>query len=213
MTIQKESGPCEVTQGCFDLSGGRPSLDLVNTLEGRLEGPRDRLGSYGDLVAWAEAAGLVEPAAAETLRREAGGRPEEAQLAVSTARGLREAFFAIFSSVASGSPPPHAALEALNEALPEALGALRLAATREGFEWRWSLEGGRLDRILAPVVRDAAELLTSQEIQRVRECEAETCAWLFLDQSRNRSRRWCDMNVCGNRAKARRFYERSKGTE
>jgi predicted RNA-binding Zn ribbon-like protein len=64
---------------------------------------------------------------------------------------------------------------------------------------------------MAPsVVRSIPRLLTSPEAGRVRQCESETCAWLFLDQSRSRSRRWCDMKVCGDRAKARRHYERNK---
>ncbi len=210
MAAGKGPGPSELKHDSFDLSGGRPCLDLVNTLERRLLEPRDRLGSYEDLVSWAEAAGVVAPTVAGILQKEAGERLDEARLALSAARDLREILFAVFSAVAGGTSLSPAALDALNDALPVALGALQLAATRDGFEWRWSLDRGGLDRVLAPVVRDAAELLTSQEIRRVRVCEAESCAWLFLDQSRNRSRRWCDMSVCGNRAKARRFYERSK---
>ncbi|MBI4413448.1 MAG: CGNR zinc finger domain-containing protein, partial [candidate division NC10 bacterium] len=78
------------------------------------------------------------------------------------------------------------------------------------FAWRWTGDGQRLDRMLWAVTRSAADLLTSGELAAVRECEAETCAWLFMDRSRNRSRRWCDMKACGNRAKARRHYERKK---
>ena len=69
---------------------------------------------------------------------------------------------------------------------------------------------GALDRPLWPVLRSAAALLTSDDIARIRECAAERCAWLFIDHSRNRSRRWCDMRDCGNRAKARRHYARAK---
>ncbi len=195
----------------FDLSGARLCLDFANTLESRRGAePRERLTVYGDLVGWAGQAGLIGKDEAEALRAVAAKRPQEAERALATARRLREATFAIFSSVADGEPAPEAALAALNAALPDALSALRLNPAGQAFEWSWSLEERGLERILPPVVRDAAELLTSVELTRVRECESDTCAWLFLDQSRNRTRRWCDMGVCGNRAKARRHYARRK---
>lgn len=213
MSTREDSGSGTTDRSPFDLSGGRACLDLANTLEDRLKEPRDRLRSYADLVSWAQAAGVLDSAAANAFRKEARKHPADAQRALATARALRETFYAVFTSVAGGRSPSPAALDALNEALPGALGTLRLAATRDGFEWRWALGAGGMERVLAPVVRDAAELLTSGEVQRVRVCESETCAWLFLDQSRNRSRRWCDMSVCGNRAKARRYYERSRSEE
>jgi predicted RNA-binding Zn ribbon-like protein len=63
---------------------------------------------------------------------------------------------------------------------------------------------------LWPIVLAAAELLTSAGRARVRECAAHGCGWLFLDTSRSQRRRWCTMASCGNRAKARRFYERTR---
>ena len=98
----------------------------------------------------------------------------------------------------------------LNAALPPALARLELRAVEGRFEWSWTLAGDELDAMLAPVIESAAELLTSVEHARIGECESTTCGRLFLDRSRNRSRRWCDMTVCGNRAKARRHYRRSK---
>jgi len=77
--------------------------------------------------------------------------------------------------------------------------------------WRWEfVDGEELDSMLWPIVRDAAELLTSRDFDRVTECSGSDCTWLFADKSRNRSRRWCDMAECGNRSKARRFYRRQK---
>ncbi|UCC71639.1 MAG: ABATE domain-containing protein [Gemmatimonadota bacterium] len=195
----------------FELSGGRLCLDLANTVDDRPADQRkELLGSYSDLVAWAEQARVVTSEEAEVLHEEAARRPEEAQGTLAAARRLREALFAIFSCVANGQSPPEGALAVLNTALPGAMSALRVAAAGGVFEWRWSLDERGLDRILSPVIRDAAELLTSPDLSRVRLCESESCGWLFLDKSRNRTRRWCDMSVCGNRAKARRHYERKK---
>lgn len=210
MTAHQHPESSPGTTDHFDLSGGRPCLDFANTLEGRLDEVRERLGSYGDLVSWAGQAGLVDEGVESELRREAEERPRDAEGVLAVARTLREALYTIFSSVAAGEAPGAESVSRLNEALPEAMGAFRLAPSDPGDEWRWALSGPGLYRVLAPVVRDAAELLTSTEVGRVRECESETCAWLFLDRSRNRSRRWCDMSVCGNRAKARRHYERRK---
>jgi predicted RNA-binding Zn ribbon-like protein len=87
----------------------------------------------------------------------------------------------------------------------------RLIPIKNGFTWDTNGKKDELDWMLKPVVRSAAELLTSDELTRVKECaDDKGCGWLFLDKSRNRSRRWCDMKDCGNRAKAKRFYERKQ---
>lgn len=195
----------------FDFSGGRLCLDFTNTVEDRpLEDRKEQLVDYSDLVSWAEQAGVVGGEEAEALRGEAARQPAKAQTVLTAARDLREVLFDIFAAVAVGDAPPERSLITLNAALPDALGALRIAAEEGAFEWRWAREGRGLDRVLLPVIRDAAELLTSPEVSRVRVCESENCDWLFFDQSRNRTRRWCDMSTCGNRAKARRHYERKK---
>ena len=212
MTTHGHSLPPPGTIGSFDLSGGRPCLDFANTLEDRLGEVRDRLTTFEDLVSWGGEAGLLVEGMNAELRKEAAEHPREAEGVLSAAKDLREALYAIFSSVATGEAPEGEAVALLNDALPEAMGAFRLAPARPGLEWEWALSGAGLHGILAPLVKDAAELLTSPEVGRIRECESETCAWLFLDQSRNRSRRWCDMNTCGNRAKARRHYERSRAS-
>jgi predicted RNA-binding Zn ribbon-like protein len=194
----------------FELSGGRLCLDLANTLDERPgPAPRERLRRYDDLVAWGEQAGLLSAALARRLRAEAERRPQAAAATVHRAHELREALFQAFSALAAGRAAPSQALAVLNRALPRALGRLRLGREGAGFRWAWD-EGAGLDRMLWPVVRSAAELLVSPDRERVRECAAETCSWLFLDESRNRSRRWCDMTVCGNRDKVRRFYTRRR---
>jgi predicted RNA-binding Zn ribbon-like protein len=97
----------------------------------------------------------------------------------------------------------------MNAALPEALPRC-IGTGPDGFAWRFAHDERDLAPLLAPVVRAAAELLTSDELVRIRECGSDTCFWLFLDRSKNGTRRWGDMKVCGNRAKARRHYQREK---
>jgi predicted RNA-binding Zn ribbon-like protein len=197
----------------FELTGGSPCLDLVNTVSRRPTGrPEDHLRRYSDLVAWAEQSRLLTAGEALRLRRDAARRPGPASRALERARSLREALYALFSSVAADRRPPPDALAALNTALGPSLAQLRLEPSTRGFTWRFA-HSDSLDRILWPVVRSAAELVTSDDVHRVRECAGRSCAWLFLDHSRNHKRRWCDMRVCGNREKARRFYERVKKKE
>jgi predicted RNA-binding Zn ribbon-like protein len=196
----------------FELSGGHPALDFANTVSRRIapEDDHERLTHYGRLVSWAEQAGLVTTRDGERLRTEAGARSRAAAAALRRAVALREAIFGVFVAIARGEPTPAAALDAVNAALPSAMAALRVSAERSGFAWRFAHDGTDLAPMLAPILRSAADLLTSGDLVRVRECGADTCFWLFLDGSKNGTRRWCDMKVCGNRAKARRHYQREK---
>lgn len=204
-------GGVETPEGfLFELTGGHLCLDLVNTLdERRNDVPRELLNSFVDLVAWGLQAGAVDESAAQALRRTAQARPRAAALALHRARLLREALYAIFSAAAGLRVLPAQAVDQLNTALVPALAArrLELIAGRPG--WVFVEQNPpNLDRVLWPAILSAAELLTSADLFRVCECAGERCAWLFLDRSKNQSRRWCDMTVCGNRAKARRHFSR-----
>ena len=192
------------------LVGGRPCLDFCNTLDPRESPrPRDFLPSYGDLVAWAERAGLVAAAEARSLVAEARTRPAAAGAVFEEALVLREALFRVFSSVAARELVDAADLEILNGVLQRAGARARLTGSGPGFAWSWSGDG-ELERPLWLVARSAAELLTSDELERLRKCAGRLCGWLFLDASKNRSRRWCSMESCGSRAKMRRLYARRR---
>ena len=195
----------------FDRSGGRLCLDFANTVSDRPAAPEDHLQRYGDLVAWARQAGLLDRPRAQLLERQASPRPAAAEAVLQRARALREILYRLLSAAAAGRVAPDALL-ALNAVLPAALSHRRLVAGPAGFRWEWQRLPDGLDAMLWPVAHSAAELLASEERTALRECAADTCGWLFLDHSRNHSRRWCDMKVCGNRVKARRHYERSRRT-
>ncbi len=196
----------------FEMSGGADCLDFANTIEGRAgESPRERLDSYAGLLSWGLQAGLLEEGQARALEREAGRHPRLAESVLARGRELREAIFRIFSAVAAGRPLAAVDLATLNASLSQALARRRVSVVAGRPGWVWDEDERALDRPLWPVAAAAAELLLSPELERVRECAAGTCAWLFLDRSRNRSRRWCDMTVCGNRDKARRHRARGRG--
>ncbi len=195
----------------FDLDGGRLALDFVNTADWRGGVRRlELLEGYADLVAWGLQAGVLEPAQARAMLREAAARPAKAAAALEGARAFREALFAVASAVAAGTAPPPADLRRVEAAVRKAASHAQLVGGRSGVRWRWD-PAPALDRVLWPVARDAGDLLTSPVISRLRECAADTCTWLFLDESRNASRIWCSMRSCGNRAKARRHYARTRG--
>jgi predicted RNA-binding Zn ribbon-like protein len=174
------------------------------------EGAHEQLATYRELVGWFLRNRVIGPSRAKRLLRAARERPAEAEAVRRRAIGLREALYHLFSALVAGDPPDPRDQEALNEWLPAAFARRRLAYDGERFGWRESAREDELDRVLWPVVWSAAELLTSPALARVRECANDPCGWLFVDMSRNRSRRWCDMASCGNQVKARRHYARVK---
>ena len=194
------------------LLGGELCLDFVNTVEYRgSDRVHEFLESYSDLVLWSQHADSLTDEQAKRLLREVQQRQEEVDGVFRQAIALRETIYNIFTSVTGGCLPDSASLETLNVFLVEALSQLRVVYTGKGFIWNWAGNDKTLDRVLWPIVQSAAELLTSDESSRVKQCAG--CGWLFVDRSRNHSRRWCDMRVCGNRAKARRHYQRSRKRE
>ena len=174
--------------------------------------PRDRdddeLVDYAGLVGWCAARGLVDEREASELTAQATRRPAEAAEALDAARSLRALLYQIFSRIGRGGDPDAGQIEELNHRLRKYLPARRLALEGSAVRWAWRHAPYQLDLLLGPIVWSAADLLTSPEAERLKLCVADDCGWLFIDGSRNRSRRWCDMSDCGNRAKARRFRER-----
>jgi predicted RNA-binding Zn ribbon-like protein len=198
------------TAASLELVGGSPCLDFTNTVSTR-RGPtqRDYLVRYADLVAWSAHAGLLAEGDVRSLLRQAERQPEAAASVLARARAWREALFRLFSAIAAGRSPRPADLTLLNEALREALAHLAVGQAGGAFGWRWHDQG--LDRMLWPVMRSAADLLTSPDLRRVRQCaRGPGCDWLFVDRSKNHSRRWCSMSLCGSHHKTQRYYARRR---
>jgi predicted RNA-binding Zn ribbon-like protein len=195
----------------FEYTGGTLPLDFVNTVDGRAnERQKELLTDYERLLQWAEGAEVITAKTGDRLRRLASEAPGQAQSALRHATQLREAIHDIFSAVVERRGIPGAALGQLNAAVQNAADHARIVHTNRRFAWEWSLPDSSLDSMLWPVARAASELLTSDDLVYVRSCASETCAWLFLDRTKNHRRRWCEMKTCGNRDKARRYYQRQK---
>lgn len=218
-----------VTAGALIAMGRDLSLDFANTVEWHAgPHPEERLTSYDKAVEWAERAGVLTDTQAQSLLARGKADPAEQEEALGRIVALREAIYRVFSAVAHNRSPDIADIELLNAELSLAMGHLRLvpadhsgasSAERAGvevaqvapdFDWSWAGVEDDLTSVIWPVARAATGLLTSPELAKVRECADDACGWLFLDHSRNGSRRWCDMADCGNRAKARRYRERRK---
>lgn len=194
----------------FDFSGGALCLDFANTTGDRRFCHEEKLAACNELLRWFAEAGVLGEDRRSRLSREAARRPRVAGAFFRHAIRLRERLYRIFSALAAGRSPGKSELEQLNRDLAAALRNLRVEPAGEGFAWSWAPSANGFDRLLWPVVRSAGDLLTSEEAGLVRECASERCSWLFVDRSRTHRRRWCDMKVCGNRAKARRHYQRKK---
>ena len=200
----------------ISLIGGRLCLDFVNTIgarriaaSGQLTIRDEKLTSYEDLVAWAHHAGALSVVEAEWALREVELRPHEAGKVLTDARRLREALYRILKSILGRQQPSERDLGILNEELEIARDAERLDIDGAGFLWDWKSDRA-LDKVLWAVSLSAAELLTRDDLTRLRQCGGDDCGWIFLDTTRNRSRHWCDIRDCGNRDHVRRFRLRQR---
>jgi predicted RNA-binding Zn ribbon-like protein len=194
----------------WPLRGGTPCLDFANTEAYRGTGhDMDLIHSYEMLVAWSLAAGVLHPSEAGPLLRAANDAPDAAAALLSRAKELRRAIHVVMRSVAHRAAPPEAALASLNAFLADSQGHGQIVGVEEGYEVRFCPE----DDMALPIWRltdSAARLLLSLERHNVRECAGHECGWLFLDTTKNHSRRWCDSADCGNRSRVRAYARRKR---
>ena len=195
--------------GNLSLLGGCPCLDFVNTLDLRgTDLPLEFLHTYQDLVAWSRHAGTISTQEAGIISQRSKNRPSKQTKVLGKAIKLRETIYRVFSSLSEGRPAATEDLAVFNKFLSRTMKNSQIVRTKDGYNWDSKGEMAKLDWILNPLIRSAADLLISDERKSVKKCGDPACGWLFLDTSRNKSRRWCDMSDCGNRAKASRFYKK-----
>ncbi len=178
-------------------------LDFVNTLDLRRSLRVEGLRTHGDLVAFLRERGLVDEGRARALDRRAEAEPAWAAARLDAARALRESLFDVLSAAVRGDAAPQGPLAAVNAALAQAAAPPRLVAHEGRLDLRW----GTGEEPLAAVLRSAAELVSGDELRRVRECPGspgKACGWLFVDRTKNGNRVWCVGGLCGNRTRAHR---------
>jgi predicted RNA-binding Zn ribbon-like protein len=186
-------------------------VDFANTVAWRgSDKPTDEMADYKSFLAWGEREGILLKPLVEALTEEAAQRSDEAQRAFMRAITLREAIYRTLFAVANKMPRDEADVALLNASYREAMEHKSLTEYEEGFIWSWEGEQKDLNAPTWRIAQSAANLLTSEYIHRLKSCPGEGCAWLFVDTTRNASRRWCDMQVCGNRAKVKRHRAGAK---
>lgn len=199
----------ESRAGSLSLVGGVLALDFANTAGAReTDAPIEHLLTAADVVAWAAHAGSIGPAAAKRASSVVNADNQAARKLLRHAVQLRDAIYAVGAAIAGGDAPLQPDLRTLKDVVHRTMTGAELAPVAAG--------GYRLDfsrapaeaALLGPIASSAIDLLATAPFERIKQCPAHDCGWLFLDASKNNARRWCDMATCGNRTKATRFRER-----
>jgi len=194
----------------LELIGGHPALDFANTAGNHESDHRSEwLTSYAEVTGWARRAGLLDDAGERALDRAAERLTEEAERARREIVDLREAVYRLYAALAQRQAPHTDDLAALHAARVRALVAAE-PVWMDGYALQWSDEGTDLLRPVHPVAAAALDLLDSGDLARLKQCGNHPCGWLFIDRSRNRSRRWCSSRDCGNLTRVRRFRKRQR---
>ena len=197
--------------GNIKLLGGRLCLDFVNTLDWRgTDTPQEFLNTFQDLVSWSRHVGICSRQETRKLFAIAERSDAEAKSVLNRAVKLRETIYRLFSESIADRHPAREDLTVFNINLSRSMKDSQIAVIKKGYAWDITGNKMKPDWILNPIVYSAAEILVSDELKKVKTCADSTCGWLFMDVSRNQSRRWCDMKDCGNRAKATRFYQKKQ---
>lgn len=204
----KESQPY-----AFGRIGGALCLDFTNTASwSAARRTAEHLHVFGDLIRWCREGGIISPEAVLVLSEDAEQNPAEATAILTEAKKLRETLYRIFIAVCRRKYPARSDLHFLNETLEKAPVHIEVQRRHKVFCCKRKPGGSGVAKLLGPVAWSAAELLTAANREQIKCCASETCGWLFLDTTKNHSRRWCDMADCGSKAKAKRYYHR-KTTE
>jgi predicted RNA-binding Zn ribbon-like protein len=211
MKTQLTTAPPEVPSraGSLALVGGALCLDFANTSSGRGT-PRclEHLREWQHLLAWAEHVGVIDRRGRSAIEAASHNTPPSRESVLGRALKLREAIHAIFHAAALDGDVPPRTIAVLNEVLSEAMSRAQVCRLGDRYAWSWTSQPMGPAQLLWPIARSAAELMIGPELGRVKVCPGESCGWLFVDRTRNGSRRWCEMEVCGSRAKMRRYHRR-----
>lgn len=197
----------------YMMVGERLCMDFINTVSWRESGEkrRDWFTSYAKLIDWCIHAEVLTEQQVKALLLKAEKKPYEAEDVLIQAIEMREVMYRIFKSISKETSPHQPDLERFNEFVSHFYQTLQIIHDKDQYMLKFKHSEKNLDTMLPPILQSAVNLLVSKnDLERVKQCEGDLCGWLFFDTSRNRSRRWCSMADCGNRAKARRFYQKEK---
>jgi predicted RNA-binding Zn ribbon-like protein len=193
----------------FQLVGGHPATDFINTLDWRFResGAEELLKRFTDLVRFMIQSKLISAAQGRRLVNAVDDRSAERTL--KTARILRESLADFLYARLDGRQPSSHCVSRLQEHFQDARAHQKLAWKKGLVEWTWN-EDDKATLPLHILSSRASDLIVSTDLANIRACCNPECRWIFVDVSKNHTRRWCSMKICGNRMKARKFYAQNK---
>ncbi|MCG8569008.1 MAG: CGNR zinc finger domain-containing protein [Spirochaetes bacterium] len=192
------------------LEGGHYVLDFINTVEGRDSDEfKEQLFDFLDVLAWCRKVKLLSSYHIKKLYQRAIKNQEKAEKCYKSVIRLRNILYEIFNSLAENKEIDDYSWFIFNKRLKTALYHYKLIKKNHQFKWGFKAGKNPLQFVQYPLLKGAAELLMDLDLKRLKKCPMSDCGWLFLDISRNNSRKWCSMETCGNRAKAQRFYNKN----
>jgi len=211
MTVIRSS-PSPSRAGSLDLIADDLALDFANTESGRgFPSHEDHLREARHVAQWLKHAKALPAEDADWLAKQVLRRADLAADLLAEAIALREAIHAIGGALGRRAKPPEASLAALSALHARFVAHAALAPGVLSCRWRWSVRAAPVEAALGPIALAAVRLFTQGDFHRIRACGGHACGWLFYDRSKNNRRRWCEMEVCGNRAKQRRLAARRRG--
>ena len=209
MTARTDAADSSFCHGLIVVPRRELSLDFVNTVAWRGSTQEESLHTVADLLKWFVSAGIIVGPGAPGLQKFFEAKPTLGAAIFTDAIAIRETLYRLLRSLAVGSSPGARDLDHFNAVLSEAPSRTLLDQVKASLGWRIEVNATAAS-LLTPVLWSAADILVGAPSVRLRQCANERCLWLFLDDSKNGSRRWCSMQSCGNRAKAHRHYLRQK---
>ena len=205
------SAPPPSRAGSLDLIADDLALDFANTESGRgFPSHENHLREAEHVAQWLKHAKALPAEDADWLKGEISKRADLAADLMTQAIALRDAIHDIGAALGHRAKPPAASLADLSAVHARCVAKAALAPGVLSCRWRWSVRAAPVEAALGPIALAAVKLFTEGDFHRVRECGGHACGWLFYDRSKNNRRRWCEMEVCGNRAKQRRLAARRR---
>jgi predicted RNA-binding Zn ribbon-like protein len=198
--------------GTLPLIGGELAFDFTNTSSDR-GGPQhiEHLRTPEHLLIWARQAKIVAPRDGEYIRKRIDAISTLGDQLLDRALALREVMYAIGIACARGRRPRTEYIDALASVYAACIHKAHLSPCEANFAWVWHPEDGVIEAVLGPIALSALTMLSQTDLTRIKRCPGEHCGWLFFDTTKNNRRRWCEMEVCGNRAKQKAHRARTRG--
>jgi predicted RNA-binding Zn ribbon-like protein len=209
MTVTSPDLPSRA--GSLDLIADDLALNFANTESGRgFPSHQNHFREAANVVEWLRHAKALPVEEADWLQARVAERADLADDLLAQAVALREAVHDIGAALGHRAEPPEAALASLSALHARCVAKAELAPGVASCRWTWSIPASPVEGALGPIALAAVRLFTEGDFHRIRECGGHACGWLFYDRSKNNRRRWCEMEVCGNRAKQKRLAARSR---